>query len=320
MARSAQPPQVQSNGSLRHLLSVSDLTDQHLHFLFERSDQHLATNRQKIKKQDALKGRTLINLFYENSTRTRTSFELAGKRLGMDVINISASHSSVQKGETLIDTAMTLDAMQADIIVIRHPMSGALHLLKDRVRASLVNAGDGLREHPTQALLDASTIRRIKGKIDGLRIAIIGDIAHSRVARSNAQLLTKLGASVVICAPPVLMPSHAAEALGVETSHDMVKSLKDADVVMMLRVQQERIGGKSMASVREYFQYYGLDRAKLAHASADALVLHPGPINRGVEIDGEIADAIGRSAILDQVETGVAMRQAVLELMLKEEN
>lgn len=297
----------------QHLIGIEELDAAAISHILDVAGQYVERNRQRDKKHKILQGRTLINLFFENSTRTRTSFELAGKRLGMDVINISASASSTSKGETLLDTAMTLNAMHADVIVVRHQHSGSVQLIAEKVNASVVNAGDGSHEHPTQALLDALTIRQHKGEIKGLNVAICGDIANSRVARSNIHLLTKLGAKVTVIAPATLMPT-GIESLGVEATSDMRKGLKDKDIVMMLRVQAERAQGRAIASVRDYFHGYGLDLSKLALAKPDALVMHPGPINRGVEIDSDIADDIQRSVILDQVEMGVAARQAVLEL------
>ncbi|NCY25336.1 MAG: aspartate carbamoyltransferase catalytic subunit, partial [Alphaproteobacteria bacterium] len=277
---------------------------------------YIEKNREPDKKYAILKGRTLINLFFENSTRTRTSFELAGKRLGADVINMSASVSSVKKGETLIDTAMTLNAMHPDFIAVRHPESGAPHLLARKVECSVINAGDGCHEHPTQALLDALTILESGRKFEGLTVAICGDILHSRVARSNIKLLNLLGARVRIIAPPTLMPAEP-KSFGVEVFHDMRKGLEGVDIIMMLRLQLERMEGSFIPSVREYFHYYGLDEEKLRFAKPDALIMHPGPINRGVEIDSKLADDLNRSVILQQVEMGVAVRQAVLELLAK---
>ncbi len=300
----------------RHLIQIEGMAATDIHRILDMAESYVTRNRAVDKKHKILGGRTLINLFFENSTRTRTSFELAGKRLSMDVINISASASSVSKGETLLDTAMTLNAMQADAIVVRTPHAGAVQLIAEKVDAIVINAGDGAHEHPTQALLDALTIRRKKGKIEGLKITICGDIANSRVARSNIHLLKTLGAKVTLVAPPTLMPTGVAE-FGVAFTTDMRKGLKGADVVMMLRIQHERMAGQGIASVRDYFHAYGLNREKLAHAKPDALVMHPGPMNRGVEIDTDVADDIQRSAILDQVEMGVAVRQAVLELLLR---
>lgn len=296
-----------------HLIAIEGLSADALTHILDVAEGYVERNRARDKKHKILQGRTLINLFFENSTRTRTSFELAGKRLGMDVINISAQVSSVSKGETLLDTAMNLNAMHADVIVVRHSQSGAVGLIANKVNAAVINAGDGSHEHPTQALLDALTIRRKKGSIKGLKVAICGDIAHSRVARSNIHLLNALGAEVTVIAPSYLMPT-SVETLGVTATSDMKAGLRDKDIVMMLRIQTERTSGNSIASVRDYFHGYGLDSAKLALAKPDALVMHPGPINRGVEIDTDIADDIGRSVILDQVEMGVAVRQAVLEL------
>ncbi len=283
--------------------------------ILDLADTYVTRNRAVDKKHKILGGRTLINLFFENSTRTRTSFELAGKRLSMDVINISASTSATSKGETLLDTAMTLNAMQADAIVLRHASAGAVQLIAEKVTAHVINAGDGAHEHPTQALLDALTIRRKLGALKGLKVVICGDISNSRVARSNIHLLKAMGANVTLIAPPTLMPTGVA-GFGVNYTTDMREGLKDADVVMMLRIQHERMASSGIASVRDYFMGYGLSYEKLAHAKPDALIMHPGPMNRGVEIDTDVADDIGRSAILDQVEMGVAVRQAVLELLL----
>ncbi len=304
-----------SHFSQKHVLGIETLDVQDIQTILDCAEQYVERNRQLDKKHPILKGRTLINLFFENSTRTRTSFELAGKRMGMDVINIAASNSSVKKGETLIDTAKSLNAMQADVIAIRHPQSGAAKILADHVDAAVINGGDGSHEHPTQALLDALTIRRHKKQIDGLKIAICGDILHSRVARSNIILLKRMGAKVTIVAPTPLLPA-APKSFGVAITHDMREGLEDADVVMMLRVQMERMQGSFVPSVREYFARYGLDATKLAYAKDDALVMHPGPMNRGVEIDGVIADNLEKSVILEQVELGVAVRQALLELVL----
>jgi aspartate carbamoyltransferase catalytic subunit len=255
----------------------------------------------------------LINLFFEASTRTQSSFELAGKRLGADVMNMSVATSSVKKGETLIDTAMTLNAMRPDIIVVRHAQAGAVHLLAKKVDCAVVNAGDGAHEHPTQALLDALTIRRNKGRIEGLTVAICGDILHSRVARSNILLLSALGARVRVAGPSTLLPP-GIERMGVEVFRDMRAGLDGADIVMMLRLQRERMQGGYIPSAKEYFRFFGLDEAKLCYAKPDALVLHPGPINRGVEIDSAVADG-PRSLIREQVEMGVAVRIAVLEAL-----
>lgn len=298
----------------RHLLGIDGLSRDDVYAILERARSYVAKNREADKKHPILKGRTLVNLFFENSTRTRTSFELAGKRLGADVINMSVSTSSVKKGETLIDTAMTINAMHPDFIAVRHPESGAVHLLARKVNCSVINGGDGCHEHPTQALLDALAIMERKGKIEGLKIAICGDILHSRVARSNMKLLTLLGAEVRIVAPPTLMIG-SPQSFGVKPFFDMRKGIEDCDIIMMLRIQQERMDGNFIPSVREFFHFWGLDEEKLKHAKPDALVMHPGPINRGVEIDSQLADDVERSLILDQVEMGVAIRQAVLELL-----
>lgn len=296
-----------------HLLNTADLSAADITHILDTAEKYITRNREKDKKSPILKGQTVINLFFENSTRTRASFELAGKRMGADVINMSGSSSSIKKGETLIDTAQTLNAMHPDILIMRHPESGAASLLAEKVNCPVINAGDGTHQHPTQALLDALTIRRRKGPLKGLRVAICGDILHSRVARSNIALLNTMGASVRLVGPPTLIPRFT-ETLGGEIFHDMREGVKDCDIIMMLRLQQERMQGSFIPSVREYFHFYGLDEEKLALAKDDALVMHPGPINRGVEISGELADNIQRSVILDQVEMGVAVRQAVLEL------
>ena len=298
----------------RDLLGIEGLTAEQINYLLDKSESYVAQNRQVDKRSAIMRGQTLINLFFESSTRTRTSFELAGKRLGADVINMSAEGSSIKKGETLIDTAMTLNAMRPDLLVVRHQESGAVALLAQKVDCAVINAGDGSHEHPTQALLDALTIRRRKGKLRGLLVAICGDIVHSRVARSNIHLLNIMGARVRVVAPPTLVPSGAAN-MGVEVHHDMRKGLAGCDIVMMLRLQSERMQGTYVPSVREYFRFYGLDTEKLAHAKPDAMVMHPGPMNRGVEIDTEIADDISRSAIAEQVEMGVAVRMAVLDAL-----
>lgn len=298
----------------RHLLGIDGLSRDDVYLILDRARYYIEKNREPDKKHAILKGRTLINLFFENSTRTRTSFELAGKRLGADVINMSVSSSSTKKGETLIDTAMTLNAMHPDFIAIRHPESGAPHLLAQKVHCSVINGGDGSHEHPTQALLDALTIFEHKGKIEGLTVAICGDVLHSRVARSNIKLLNLLGAKVRIIAPPTLMPA-CPESFGAEAFYDMRKGLRDCDIIMMLRLQLERMESNFIPSIREFFHLYGLDEDKLSHAKKDALIMHPGPINRGVEIDTRLADDLSRSVILHQVEMGVAVRQAVLEVL-----
>ncbi len=278
------------------------------------AESFVLLNRTGKTPRDRLRGRTLINLFFEDSTRTRTSFELAGKRLGADVINMSVATSSVNKGETLLDTAATLNAMNCDLLVVRHAASGAPALLARKVEASVINAGDGTHEHPTQALLDALTIRRRLGSLQGLTVAICGDILNSRVARSNIHLLGAMGSRVRIVGPPTLIPPEA-ERLGVSVFHDMAAGLAGVDVVMMLRLQQERMTRGLVPSAREYFRFYGLDEAKLAHAAPHALVMHPGPMNRGVEIASSVADDPLRSVIREQVEMGVAVRMAVLDML-----
>jgi aspartate carbamoyltransferase catalytic subunit len=287
--------------------------------LLDLAENYVLLNRSGKTQRDSLRGRTLINLFFEDSTRTRTSFELAGKRLGADVINMSVATSSVSKGETLLDTAATLNAMNCDLLVVRHNRSGAPALLAQKVDAAVINAGDGTHEHPTQALLDALTIRRRKGRISGLTIAICGDIAHSRVARSNILLLTMMGNLVRVVGPPTLIPA-GIEAAGVEVVHDMAAGLAGADIVMALRLQKERMTAGLIPSSREFFAYYGLDRRKLGFAKPDALVMHPGPMNRGVEIDSDIADDPLRSVIREQVEMGVAVRMAVLDTLARGSN
>lgn len=297
----------------RHLLGIEGLSHLDIEALLERAETYVALSRQVEKKTATLRGRTQINLFFEPSTRTQASFELAGKRLGADVMNMSVGSSSVKKGETLIDTAATLNAMRPDILVVRHHAAGAVNLLARKVDCSVVNAGDGAHEHPTQALLDALTIRRNKGRIAGLTVAICGDILHSRVARSNIILLGALGAKVRLIAPSTLLPP-GAERLGVEVFRDMKKGLEGADIVMMLRLQLERMNGAFVPSPKEYFRYFGLDREKLGLAAPDALVMHPGPMNRGVEISSEVADG-AQSLIREQVEMGVAVRMAVLDAL-----
>lgn len=300
-----------------HFLSIQGLNRPEAERLLDLADAFVAVNRRSDKKLDLLHGRTLVNLFFENSTRTQGSFELAAKRLGADVVNMSPRTSSVAKGETLIDTAMTLNAMHVDVLVVRHDQSGAAALLAQKVDAAVINAGDGTHEHPTQALLDALTIRRHRGTLEDLTVAICGDVLHSRVARSNIHLLTTMGCRVRICAPPTLLPAGAAQ-LGVEVHTDMRAALKDADVVMMLRLQKERMNRSFVPSSREYFRFYGLDAAKLALARPDALVMHPGPMNRGIEIDSAVADDLQHSVIQEQVEMGVAVRMAVLDLLTRE--
>lgn len=302
----------------RHLLGIKGLNRLDLTNLLDRADANIAISRQLNKKKSVLSGRTQINLFFESSTRTQSSFELAGKRLGADVMNMSVGTSSVKKGETLVDTAMTLNAMHPDILVIRHECAGAAALLAQKVSCAVINAGDGAHEHPTQALLDALTIRRAKGNLEGLTVAICGDILHSRVARSNIISLNALGARVRAVAPSTLLPSGIND-MSVEVFTTMEEGLKDADVVMMLRLQRERMAGAFIPSVREYFRFFGLDRAKLKHAKPDCIVMHPGPMNRGVEIASNVADG-PQSVIQTQVEMGVAVRMAVMEALLDQHN
>jgi aspartate carbamoyltransferase catalytic subunit len=297
----------------RHLLGIEGLSRPDIVALLNLAEDAIEVSRQVEKKRSNLRGRTQINLFYEASTRTQASFEIAGKRLGADVMNMSVAQSSESKGETLIDTAMTLNAMRPDIIVVRHSQAGAAHLLARKVDCSVVNAGDGAHEHPTQALLDALTIRRNKGRIEGLIVAICGDVLHSRVARSNILLLGAMGARLRVVGPSTLVP-RSLERLGVEVHNDMARGLDGADIVMMLRLQRERMSGALVPSSREYFHFFGLDEEKLARAAPDALVMHPGPMNRGVEIDSSVADG-PRSLIREQVEMGVAVRMAVLEAL-----
>jgi aspartate carbamoyltransferase catalytic subunit len=298
----------------KHLLAIEGLEPPAIGQLLDLAESYVLLNRSGKTQRDLLRGRTLINLFFEDSTRTRTSFELAGKRLGADVINMGVSTSSVNKGETLIDTATTLNAMHCDLLVVRHGQSGAPNLLSQIVDAAVINAGDGTHEHPTQALLDALTIKRRKGRIAGLTVAICGDIAHSRVARSNIHLLTTMGCQVRVVGPPTLIPAGIAD-LGVTVFHDMRAGLNGADVVMMLRLQRERMTKGQVPSAREFFRFWGLDHEKLAYAKPDAMVMHPGPMNRGVEIDSAVADDKLRSVIPEQVEMGVAVRMAVLEVL-----
>jgi aspartate carbamoyltransferase catalytic subunit len=305
----------------RDLVGIGGLAPHEILFLLDEAEQWVALNRQPQKRDDRLAGLTIINAFFENSTRTLLSFEIAGKRLGADVVNMHAAQSSVKKGETLIDTAMTLNAMRADAIVIRHGSSGAVRLIAEKVDCPVINAGDGQHEHPTQALLDALTIRHAKNLarddwFNGLTITICGDILHSRVARSNILCLTSLGAEVRVCAPPALMPL-AIEEMKVAPFHDFDAALDGADVVMMLRLQQERMEGQFIPSPREFRHLYGLTLDRLARARPDALVMHPGPMNRGVEIDSDVADLVGRSHVTRQVEMGVAIRMACLDVLTR---
>ncbi|MBS0482368.1 MAG: aspartate carbamoyltransferase catalytic subunit [Proteobacteria bacterium] len=307
----------------RDLTGLAGLAPWEILFLLDEAEQWVDLNRAAQKRDDRLAGLTIINAFFENSTRTLLSFEIAGKRLGADVVNMLVAQSSVKKGETLIDTAMTLNAMHADAMVIRHQSSGAVRLIAEKVDCPVLNAGDGQHEHPTQGLLDALTIRKFMqgrggggGDFAGLTVTICGDILHSRVARSNIHCLTTLGAEVRVCAPPALMPADI-DALKVQPFHDFDAALKGADVVMMLRLQQERMSGQFIASPGEYRHLYGLSLDRLALAEPDALVMHPGPMNRGIEIDSNVADLAGRSAITTQVEMGVAIRMACLDVLTR---
>jgi aspartate carbamoyltransferase catalytic subunit len=300
----------------RHLLGIEGLSRDDIETVLDLADTYVAFNRQPEKRGTALRGLTQINMFFENSTRTQASFELAGKRLGADVMNMAVAQSSVKKGETLIDTALTLNAMNPDLLVVRHGSSGAVNLLASKVNCAVLNAGDGRHEHPTQALLDALTIRRRKGTLSRLTVAICGDIAHSRVARSNILLLGRMENRIRLIGPPTLMPA-GVDKMGVEVFQNMARGLEGADVVMMLRLQRERMDGALIPSMREYYHRFGLDAEKLAHAKPDAIVMHPGPMNRGVEIDGTLADDINRSVIQEQVEMGVAVRMAAMDLLAR---
>ncbi len=299
-----------------HLLGIEGLQPFEIRFLLDEAEGWVETSRRARKHDGRLAGLTQINAFFENSTRTLLSFEIAGKRLGADVVNLAAGSSSLKKGETLLDTALTLNAMRPDVLVIRHESSGAVALIAEKVDCPVLNAGDGRHEHPTQALLDALTIRRRKGGIEGLKVAICGDIMHSRVARSNFHLLTALGAEVRAVAPPTLLPPFV-ESLGAVPFTNMDEGLESADVVMMLRLQLERMDGAYVPSTREYFRCFGLTRERLAVAADDVLVMHPGPMNRGVEISSAVADDIQRSAITEQVEMGVAVRMACLDVLTR---
>ena len=300
----------------RHLLGIEGLSPQDITSLLDLAEEHATATREGQAHPQSLKGLTQINMFFENSTRTQSSFEIAGKRLGADVMNMAMQASSIRKGETLIDTALTLNAMHPDLLVVRHPHSGAVNLLASKVNCAVLNAGDGRHEHPTQALLDALTIRRRKGRLHRLTVAICGDIAHSRVARSNMILLGLMENRVRLVGPRTLLPAGVDQMVA-EVTEDMNEGLKDADVVMMLRLQRERMDGGFIPSEREYFHRWGLDAEKLALAKPDAIVMHPGPMNRGVEIDGEIADDINVSVIQEQVEMGVAVRMAAMELLAR---
>jgi aspartate carbamoyltransferase catalytic subunit len=307
--------QVATLSKLRHkdLLGIADLTRDEILLILNTAEAMREIGDRPIKKVPALRGKTIVNLFFEPSTRTRTSFEVAEKRLSADTLNIAASSSSVVKGETLVDTALNLEAMSPDMIVVRHQYSGACHLLSRICRASIVNAGDGMHEHPTQALLDAFTIREHKKQIAGLKVAIVGDLLHSRVLRSNVQLLTKLGADVWVSGPPTLIPTGIARD-GVRVTTSVDEAVEGADVVMLLRVQFERMQGAFFPSLREYFTVFGMTRERLRRAKDDVIIMHPGPMNRGVEIDSDVADG-PYSVILEQVANGVAVRMAVLYLL-----
>jgi aspartate carbamoyltransferase catalytic subunit len=308
--------QTQQTFTRRHLLGIRELGAGEINYLLDTAETFRDVSKREIKKVPALRGRTVINLFFEPSTRTRTSFEIAAKRLSADAVNVSISNSSVTKGETLLDTARNLEAMSPDCIVIRHSMAGAPHHLARMCNAPIINAGDGSHEHPTQALLDALTIREFKGKIKGLKVAILGDILHSRVARSNVYLLTKLGATVSVSGPGTLVPQEFAELVdgGLSIEKKLEDAIEGADVVMILRIQRERQDAAFFPSMREYAIHYGLNLKHLESAAPDAIVMHPGPMNRGVEISSEVADG-SRSLILDQVTNGVAVRMAVLYLL-----
>jgi aspartate carbamoyltransferase catalytic subunit len=297
----------------QHLLAIDDISPLEAIALLDLAGKYVEVSRQIDKRHSVLQGRTQVNLFFEASTRTQSSFEIAGKRLGADVMNMAVANSAVSKGETLLDTAMTINAMQPDFLVVRHQSSGAVELLAQKVSCAVVNAGDGQHEHPTQALLDALTIRRHKKTFEGLIVAICGDVLHSRVARSNIHLLNKLGARVRVVAPSTLLPSGIAN-LGVEVHRNMADGLAGADVVMMLRLQLERMTGAFVPSIREYYRFFGLNAEKLKYAKPDAMVMHPGPMNRGIEIDSDVADGV-QSVIREQVEMGVAVRMAVLDAL-----
>jgi aspartate carbamoyltransferase catalytic subunit len=297
----------------KDLLGIDDLSKDDIYRILDTAEAMREIGERPIKKVPTLRGKTVVNLFYEPSTRTRTSFEIAEKRLSADTLNIAVASSSVLKGETLVDTAMNIEAMSPDMIVLRHASSGACHLLSRICKSRIINAGDGTHEHPTQALLDAFTIRLHKGAIEGLKVVIVGDLLHSRVLRSNILLLTKLGAHVCVCGPQTLIP-RGIERLGVRVSTSVDDAVRDADVVMMLRIQQERMQGGFFPSLREYFRVFGMTAERVALAKPDVIIMHPGPMNRGVEIASEVADG-SSSVILEQVANGVAVRMAVLYLL-----
>jgi aspartate carbamoyltransferase catalytic subunit len=297
----------------KDLLGIGDLTSDEIYLILDTTEAMREIGQRPIKKVPTLRGKTIVNMFYEPSTRTRTSFEIAEKRLSADTLNIAASTSSAQKGETLADTALNIEAMAPDMIVLRHGSSGAGHLLSRLCKSRIINAGDGMHEHPTQALLDAFTIREHKKRLEGLKVTIVGDLLHSRVLRSNVLLLTMLGAEVWVCGPATLIPP-GIERLGVHASTAIDEAVADADVIMMLRIQQERMHGAFFPSTREYFNTFGMTRARLVHAKPDVIIMHPGPMNRGVEIASDVADG-PYSVILEQVANGVAVRMAVLYLL-----
>ena len=309
MTRDHRPPILKSP----HLLAIDDISPQEATALLDLAETYVEISRQIEKRHAVLRGRTQVNLFFEASTRTQSSFEIAGKRLGADVVNMAVASSSLSKGETVLDTAMTINAMHPDFLVVRHPSSGAVELLAQKVSCAVINGGDGQHEHPTQALLDALTIRRHKKHFEGLVVTICGDVLHSRVARSNIHLLNKLGARVQVVAPSTLLPS-GIQNFGVKVFHGLAEGLAGADVVMMLRLQLERMSGAFVPSSREFYRFFGLDEEKLRFAKPDALVMHPGPMNRGIEIDSNVADGV-QSVIREQVEMGVAVRMAVLDAL-----
>jgi aspartate carbamoyltransferase catalytic subunit len=311
----AQPGETSSVTTLRSkdLLGIADLTPEEISLILDTAEAMQEIGSRDVKKVPALRGKTVVNLFFEPSTRTRTSFEIAEKRLSADTLNIASTASSSVKGETLADTALNLEAMRPDMIVLRHASSGACHLLSRLCRAGIINAGDGMHEHPTQALLDAFTIRAQKKRLAGLKVAIVGDLLHSRVLRSNVHLLTRMGADVWVCGPPTLMPTDIAR-FGVRATNSIDDAVADADVIMLLRIQLERMQGAFFPSLREYFSVFGMTEARLRLARQDVMIMHPGPMNRGVEIASEVADG-PRSVILEQVANGVAVRMAVLYLL-----
>jgi aspartate carbamoyltransferase catalytic subunit len=313
MPADAQLPQQPVRWTREDLLGIADLSPGEIELILDTAESFREVGERPIKKVPALRGKTVVNLFFESSTRTRSSFEIAEKRLSADNLNFSVAGSSLSKGESLVDTALNLEAMAPDLIVIRHAHPGAPHLLAKKLRAGVINAGDGAHEHPTQALLDAFTIRRHKGRLAGLRVAIVGDIEHSRVVRSNIHLLTKMGAGVVVAGPRTLMPAGIGR-LGVEVAHTLEDAVRGADVIMMLRIQLERQGRMAVPSIKEYFQLFGLTTARLKGAAEDVIIMHPGPMNRGVEIASEVADG-PYSVILEQVTHGVSVRMAVLYLL-----